>query len=73
MAKLYTREEARRRRVRYQIFAGMFDFLAIIAGIIVIIACILLISTLIRWLRGDLPVTFRSLWSILQKAIIVPQ
>ena len=73
MAKLYTREEARRRRVRYQIFAGMFDFLAIIAGVIVIIACILLISTLIRWLRGDLPVTFRSLWSILQKAIIVPQ
>lgn len=73
MAKLYTREEARRRRVRYQIFAGMFDFLAIIAGVIVIIACILLISTLVRWLRGDLPVTFRSLWSILQKAIIVPQ
>ena len=73
MAKLYTREEARRRRVRYQIFAGMFDFLAIIAGVIVIIACILLISALIRWLRGDLPVTFQSLWSILQKAIIVPQ
>ena len=37
MAKLYTREEARRRRVKYQVFAGMFDFLAIVAGILVII------------------------------------
>lgn len=73
MAKLYTREEARRRRVKYQIFAGMFDFLAIIAGIAVIIACILLISALVQWIKGDIPVTFRSLWSILQKAIIVPQ
>lgn len=73
MAKLYTREEARRRKVKYQIFAGMFDFLATIAGIIVIIACILLIAALIRFLKGDLPITFRSLWSILQKALIVPQ
>ena len=73
MAKLYTREEARRRKVKYQIFAGMFDFLAILAGVIVIIACILLIAALVRWMKADIPVTFRSLWSILQKAIIVPQ
>ena len=33
MAKLYTREEARRRRVKFQIFAGMFDFIAVLAGI----------------------------------------
>ena len=73
MAKLYTREEARRRRVKYQIFAGMFDFLAILAGMIVIIACILLIAALVRWIRSDIPITFKSLWSILQKAIIVPK
>lgn len=73
MSKLYTREEAHRRKVRFQIFAGMFDFLATMAGIVVIIACILLISALVRWLIGDIPVTFRSLWTILQKAIIVPK
>ena len=49
MARLLTREEARRRKVKFQIFAGMFDFLAVIAGFIVVIACIILISALVRW------------------------
>ena len=73
MTKLYTQEEARRRKVKYQIFAGMFDFLAILAGVAVIIVCILLIAALVRWLKADIPVTFGSLWSILQRAIIVPK
>ena len=45
MPKLFTREEARRRRMRFQIFAGMFDFIALIAGIIVVILCIIYIFT----------------------------
>lgn len=73
MAKLYTREEARRRKVRYQIYAGILDFLAILAGIAVIIVCILLIAALVRWIRADIPVTFGSLWTILQKALIIPK
>jgi len=73
MARLYTREEARRRRVKYQIFAGMFDFVAVVAGIAVIIACILLLSALIDWLAADVPVTFKSLWDVFMKAIVVPE
>ena len=73
MPRLYTREEVRRRKVKYQIFAGMFDFLFIVAGIIVIIACIILLSSLIGWLRGDVPVTFKTLWETVMKAIIVPE
>jgi len=73
MAKLYTREEVRRRRMKYQIFAGMFDFLAIIAGIIVIIGCIILLTSLVRWIMGDVPVTFRKLWEVFMKAIVVPE
>ena len=73
MPKLYTREEVRRRRMKYQIFAGMFDFLFIVAGIIVIIACIILLSSLISWLKSDVPVTFKTLWDTVMKAIIVPE
>lgn len=73
MAKLYTREEARRRRVKYQVFAGMFDFLAIVAGILVIIGCIVLISALIRWIGADVPVTFRKIWETVTKAIVIPK
>ena len=73
MARLYTREEARRRRVKYQIFAGMFDFLAVIAGNIVIIACVVLLSSLVRWILGDVPVTFQKIWEMVMRAIVVPE
>lgn len=72
MAKLYTREEARRRRMKFQIFAGMFDFLAVVAGVIVIIACIILLTSLVRWILGDVPVTFKSLWDMLMRALVMP-
>ena len=73
MPKLYTREEVRRRRVKYQVFAGMFDFLAIVAGILVLVACVVLIVSLVRWVLADVPVTFRKLWETVMKAIIVPE
>lgn len=73
VAKLYTREEARRRRMKYQIFAGMFDFLAVVAGVAVIIACIVLLSSLVNWLLADVPVTFKSLWDMFMQAVVVPE
>ena len=73
MAKLYTREEARRRRMKFQIFAGLFDFLAVVVGVIVIIACVILLSSLIRWIIGDVPVTFKSLWDMLMRALVLPE
>ena len=73
MAKLYTREEARRRRVKFQIFAGMFDFIAVLAGILVIIGCVILLTALVRWVIADVPVTFKTLWEILMKAVVVPE
>lgn len=73
MAKLYTREEVRRRKMKYQIFAGMFDFLAVVAGVIVIIACIILISALVRWVVADVPVTFAKIWETAMKAIVIPE
>lgn len=73
MPKLYTREEVRRRKLRYQIFAGMFDFIAVMTGVIVIIGCIILLTALIRWVLSDAPVTFKTLWEMFNKAIIIPE
>ena len=73
MAKLYTREEARRRKVKFQIFAGMFDFIDVLAGILVIIGCVILLTALVRWVVADVPVTFRTLWEIFMKAVVVPE
>ncbi len=73
MPKLYTQEEARRRKVKFQVFAGMFDFLAIVAGILVLVGCVVLLVSLVRWVIGDVPVTFRKLWDTFMKAIIIPE
>lgn len=73
MAKLYTREEARRRRMKFQIFAGMFDFIAVIAGAAVIIACIVLLTSLVKWVLADVPVTFKSLWDMFMQAVVIPE
>ena len=73
MAKLYTRAEAKRRKMRFQILAGMFDFLAVIAGVAVIIACVVLLSALVNWIIGDAQVSFKSMWEIFKKALIVSE
>ena len=73
MPKLYTRAEVQRRRIKYQVFAGMFDFLAIVVGVLVLIACVVLIVSLVRWIGGDVPVTFRKLWDTFMRAIIIPE
>ena len=73
MARIYTRQEVKRRRLRFQVFAGLFDFLGIIAGVIVIGACAMLLYTLIRWAIGDIQWSFQSLWDIFMSAIIIPE
>ena len=73
MAKLYTREEVRRRRMKYQIFAGMFDFLAVVAGVVIIIACIILLTSLVKWVIADVPITFKSLWDMFMQAVVIPE
>ena len=73
MARIYTRKEAKKRRVRFQVFAGMFDFLGILAGIIVIVVCLLLLSALYRWVIADVQSSFATLWDMFMSAIIIPE
>jgi len=73
MARIYTRKEVRRRKTSFLIFAGIYDFLAVVAGIIVIIACAVLLTALVNWVIRDGRESFASLWKIFQDALIVPQ
>ena len=73
MARIYTRSEVKRRRVNFQIFAGIYDFIGVVAGIVVIIACVVLLTALISWIIRDSRDSFASLWGIFQDALIVPQ
>lgn len=73
MARIYTQREVRQRKINFQIFAGIYDFLGIVAGIVVIIACAVLLTALITWIIRDGQASFASLWKIFQDALIVPQ
>ena len=73
MAKIYTRQEVKRRRTNFQIFAGIYDFLGVVAGIVVIIACAFLLAALVSWIVRDAQESFTSLWNIFQSAIIIPK
>lgn len=73
MAKIYTRREVKRRRLNFQIFAGIYDFVAVIAAVVVIIACAFLLAALINWVMRDGRESFSSLWGIFENAIIIPK
>ena len=73
MAKIYTRREVRRRKTNYLIFAGIYDFVSAMAGIVVIIACVVLLVALVNWILRDGQQSFASIWKIIQDALIVPQ
>jgi len=73
MARIYTRREVRRRKTNYLIVAGIYDFISAMAGIVVIIACAVLLVALFNWIVRDSRESFASLWKIFQDALIVPQ
>ena len=73
MAKIYTRREVKRRRLNFQIFAGIYDFIGVVAGVVVIIACVVLLAALINWVARDGRESFASLWNIFMSAIIIPK
>ena len=73
MAKIYTRQEVKRRRVNFQIFAGIYDFIGVVAGIVVIVACAFLLAALVNWVTRDGQESFKSLVDIFNSAIIIPK
>lgn len=57
----YTKKEASQRRTRFIVLEGMGDFVGTVVSFFVILACVVLLTTLFTWLRGDLPQVIDSL------------
>ena len=73
MAKIYTRQEVKRRRTSFKIFAGIYDFLGAVVGIVAIVACAFLLAALVSWIARDGKSSFFSLIDIFNEAIIIPK
>lgn len=61
MKRGYTKKEARRRRTKFMVLASMGDFVGTVIGFFAILACVVLLTTLLTWLRGDIVQVFESL------------
>ena len=57
----YTKKEANRRRTKFMVLEGMGDFVGTVVSFFVILVCVVLLTTLFTWLRGDLPQVIDSL------------
>lgn len=68
MARIITKREYKKRRIRYQVAAGLFDFFMTVASFFVIVLCVYLIASLYNWLKADVPVTFGVYFDIIKKA-----
>lgn len=71
MAKLLTKREYRRRRIRFQVAAGLFDFIITVGSIALLVFCVYLLWSLYSWLAADIPVTFRVFFEIVERAITI--
>ena len=61
MKRGYTKKEARTRRTKFMVLASMGDFIGTVIGFFAILACVVLLTTLLTWLRGDIVQVFESL------------
>ena len=68
MARIITKREYKKRRIRYQVAAGLFDFVMTIASFFVIVLSAYLFLSLYNWVKADVPITFRIFFDILKKA-----
>lgn len=69
MAKVLTKREYRRRRIRFQVAAGLFDFFITITSFFIIAFCVYLLVELYKWLAADIPVTFKVFFDIATRAL----
>ena len=72
MAKLYTRKEAKERRMKYEALAGVADGMGLLLSIGIIIACVILVGALVTWILGDAQTTFATIFETIERALVVP-
>ena len=72
MAKYMTKSEVVRKRAWFRAVSGLMDFFASIGSFIIILACIILLTSLFSWLRSDITTSLRSIESIAVNALVSP-
>ena len=73
MAKLYTRREAKNRRMKFAALAGVADGIGTLVGIAIIFACVILVTALATWVISDAQVSFARIFDTISRAIILPE
>ncbi len=71
MKKGYTRREAVKRRERMMILAGIADFFGTVASFVVILLCVVVLTTLFTWFRSDIQEVFSTILGPLLNALEV--
>lgn len=59
--RLLAEEAEERRRGNYRMAAGIFDFLGVVAGAVVILLLVAMLISLINWVHADIVQSF-DLW-----------
>ena len=73
MARIYTRKEAKSRRMKFAALAGIADGLGTLASIVIIFACVILLTALVTWVINDARTSFASIYETISRAIILPE
>ena len=69
MAKLVTKKEYKRRRARFEVAAGLSDFLITLGCLALAFVCALLIRELIVWLKSDAESSFGLFGRVLDQTL----
>ncbi len=69
MARVITKREYKKRRIKFQVAAGLFDFAICILAFFTIVFCVYLLTSLYNWVMGDVPGTFKVFFDIADKAL----
>lgn len=70
MANVMTKREVRKRNVRFRIAAGLFDFVGTIGSVVLIFVSIILLTSLVTWVKADAPKTFGTIYDTVYTAIM---
>lgn len=70
MANVMTQREVRKRNVKFRIAAGLFDFVGTIGSVVLIFVCVILLSSLIMWVKADAPKTFGTIYDTVYTAVM---
>ena len=69
MARLITKKEYRKRRLRFQIAAGFLDFIVTVLCVALALVCVTLLIERVAWLKSDVPVSFGEFFTIGERVL----